>query len=50
MYARRIILPAKPKPRAESYRNEPPPNDANNTSLQEKPKVSVRNLPKPNNK
>ncbi|CAD8048793.1 unnamed protein product [Paramecium sonneborni] len=44
--SRRLILPSKPKPRAESYKYEPPVVNPNNTSLQEKPKNSAKNLQK----
>ncbi|CAD8043753.1 unnamed protein product [Paramecium primaurelia] len=48
--SRRLILPAKPKPRAESYKYEPPITNPNNISLQEKPKNSAKNLQKPKEK
>ncbi|CAD8148559.1 unnamed protein product [Paramecium pentaurelia] len=44
--SRRLILPAKPKPRAESFKQEPPIINANNISFQEKPKNSAKNLQK----
>ncbi|CAK90635.1 unnamed protein product (macronuclear) [Paramecium tetraurelia] len=44
--SRRLILPAKPKPRAESYKQEPALTNANNISVQEKPKNSAKNLQK----
>ncbi|CAD8142169.1 unnamed protein product [Paramecium octaurelia] len=44
--SRRLILPAKPKPRAESFKQEPALTNVNNISVQEKPKNSAKNLQK----